>query len=71
VPRKVRILTKNEAEEVRIDIRDGVDFAAIAKEWRISTHAVSDINGGHTYKIRGFTYPIVQRVKKKEYNGRS
>lgn len=68
--RKVRILTKNEAEEVRIDIRDGVDFATIAKEWRISQHAVSDINSGHTYKIRGFTYPIVERVK-KGHNGRS
>ncbi len=47
-----------EAEEIHIDLRDGIPMSVIAEEWGITREAVADINYGRTYKILRFKYPI-------------
>jgi len=51
-------LTENEAEEIRIDLRDGVPLAGIAKEWNISIGLVRQINYGERYLLEGYYYPV-------------
>jgi len=61
-----KLLTENQAEEIRIDIRDGVSFAAIAREWNLSETLVQRINSGRRYKLDGYSYPIRPMIKKDE-----
>ena len=56
-------LTEDEAEEIRIDLREGVSFQTIANEWNISTVLVEKINYGLSYILDGYHYPV-RRVKK-------
>ena len=56
-------LTEDEAEEIRIDLREGVSFQTIANEWNISRVLVEKINYGLSYVLDGFYYPV-RRVKK-------
>ena len=58
-------LTEDEAEEIRIDLREGVPFQTIANEWNISTVLVKKINYGLSYNLDGYYYPV-RRVKKKD-----
>lgn len=51
-------ITQEEAEEIHIDLRDGIPMSVIAEEWGITREAVADINYGRTYKILRFKYPI-------------
>ena len=51
-------LTEDEAEEVRIDLRDGVPISKIAKEWNISVKLVQQINHGERYILEGYYYPV-------------
>ena len=51
-------LTEEEAEEVRIDLREGVPVAEIAKEWNISVKLVQQINYGERYLLEGYYYPV-------------
>jgi hypothetical protein len=57
-------LTEDEAEEVRIDLRDGASFVAIANEWNISKALVQQINSGDRYVLEGYYYPI-RPIKRK------
>ena len=58
-------LTEDEAEEIRIDLREGVPFQTIANEWNISRVLVEKINYGLSYNLDGYYYPV-RRVKKKD-----
>ena len=59
-------LTEDEAEEVRIDLRDGVSFVAIANEWNISKALVQQINSGERYILEGYYYPVRALRKKND-----
>ena len=39
-----KLLTENQAEEIRIDIRDGISFSDIAGEWGVSETLIRRIN---------------------------
>jgi hypothetical protein len=56
-------LTEDEAEEIRIDLREGVPISGIAKEWNISVKLVQQINYGKRYLLEGYHYPV--RVLRK------
>jgi len=51
-------LTEDEAEEIRIDLREGRTFSEIANEWGISPALVQKINEGKNYTLEGFHYPV-------------
>tara|TARA_R110000824_G_scaffold125176_3_gene284125 strand:+ start:1301 stop:1528 length:228 start_codon:yes stop_codon:yes gene_type:complete len=51
-------LTEDEAEEVRIDLRDGSPISGIAKEWNISVKLIQQINAGERYILEGYHYPV-------------
>ena len=61
-----KLLTENQAEEIRIDIRDGISFSDIAGEWGVSETLIRRINSGVKYQLDGYIYPIRPIKKNNE-----
>ena len=53
-------LTREQAEEVCIELREGTSRAEIAEEFGISRALVDQINHGKSYPIYRMQYPIVK-----------
>ena len=60
-----RKLTREQAEEVCIELRSGTTRAKIAEEFGISSALVQQINNGKSYRIYQLRYPIIGTVAKK------
>jgi hypothetical protein len=68
------LLTKDEIEEVYIELREGTPMKSIAKMFDVSVTCLQDFNKGRYYKVPGMRYPIVDRQKKygkEPYHGSS
>lgn len=58
------MLTKDEVEEVYIELREGTIMSLIAKTFNVSVTCIQDYNKGRYYKVEGMSYPIVDRLLK-------
>ena len=58
------VLTKDEIEEVYIELREGTPLQSIAKMFDVSYATIQNVNDGKYYQVRGMMYPIVKRRKK-------
>ena len=58
------MLTKDEIEEVYIELREGTPFQSIAEMFDVSYATIQNVNDGKYYQVPGMRYPIVVRRKK-------
>jgi hypothetical protein len=58
------VLTKDEVEEVYIELREGTPMKSIAEMFGVSSATIYNLNCGTHYQVRGMRYPIVDRHKK-------
>ena len=58
------LLTKDEIEEVYIELREGTPLQSIAEMFDTSYATIQNVNDGKYYQVRGMRYPIVDRRRK-------
>jgi hypothetical protein len=58
------MLSKDQIEEVYIELREGTPMKTIGKMFKISATSIQDYNKGVYYQVSGMRYPIVNRLKK-------
>ena len=58
------VLTKDEIEEVYVELREGTPLQSIAEMFDTSYATIQNVNDGKYYQVRGMRYPIVVRRKK-------
>ena len=58
-------LSREQVEEVWIELREGTPHKKIAEEFGVSRALIQQVNNGRCYRIHGMQYPIVSTVGKE------